>query len=95
MSVNFTWITAMRMLLAMTPLGASFVPATLVLKEMESTVIVSLTLFLGKSMKKKLLAYTYITWNTVLVYIDISCLSLHHGTEVVRFECTNSNWVIW
>lgn len=53
MSVNFTWITAMRMLLAMTPLGASIVPATLALKEMESTVIVSLTLFLGKSMKKK------------------------------------------
>jgi len=95
MSVNFTWIIAMRMLLAMTLLGASVVPATLDLKEMESTVIVSLTLFLRKSMKKKIVSLHYITWNTVLVYIDISCLSLHHGTEVVRFECTNSNWVIW
>jgi len=87
MSVNFSWITAMRMLLAMTPLGASAVPATLALKEMESTVIVSLNLFLGKSMKKKKsLAYTYITWNTVLAYIDISCLSLYQGTEVVRLS---------
>lgn len=31
--------------------------------------------------EKKSLAYTYITWNTVLVYIDISCLSLYHGTD--------------
>lgn len=72
MSVNFTWITAMRMLLAMTPLGASVVPATLALKEMESTVIVSLTLFLGNSMKKKI--------------VSLNLHHMEHSSSVYRYQ---------
>jgi len=72
MSVNFTWIIAMRMLLAMTPLGASVVPATLALKEMESTAIVSLTLFLGKSAKKKI--------------VSLHLHHMEHSTSVYRYQ---------
>ena len=65
MSVNSIWIIAMRMLPAMTPLGASVVPATLALRETESTVVVSSTLFLVK--KQIINLHVYNKWKALSI----------------------------